>query len=182
MIRLLPIFAIIIAIGIFFAYINPTWSGPISQAKQQIASYDSALAAAATFTQKENQLIAQENAIPAASLTRLSTYLPDGVNNVQLILDLNSLAQRSGLVLSNFNVSNNQTTTTGTPTNLPPSTSLVNSLTLSVSAKGSYPAFRTFLAATEQSLRPMDVTALSVTNSTTGVYTYDITFRIYWLQ
>jgi hypothetical protein len=190
MTRILPILFILIAIGLFFFYIEPTWNGPIAQAKQQVASYDSALAAASTFTQKENQLLAEQNSIPAASLSRLETYLPDGVNNVQLILDLNSLAQKSGVSLANFDVENNAAqqeagaggATTPAVGGLPQSTSAVNSLTLSVSATGTYQAFRTFLAASEQSLRQMDVTSLQVSNSSTGVYTYTITYRIYWLH
>ena len=60
--------------------------------------------------------------------------------------------------------------------------SLTDSLQLSVSATGTYSAFQTFLAASEQSLRPMDVMDLSLKSATTGVYTYAITYQIYWLQ
>jgi hypothetical protein len=181
---LLPILAILIAIGIFFGYVSPTWNGPIAQAKTQIASYNSALAAAAAFTTKENQLLAEENAIPAASLARLAAYLPDGVDNVQLILDLNSLASKSGMTLSNFNVADDTSddSSDGSSSGLPESTNPVDSLTLSVTAAGTYPAFRAFLAGTEQSLRPLDVTNLTLADSATGVYNYTITYRIYWLH
>jgi hypothetical protein len=189
--RILPVIFILAAIGIGFFYIDPMWTGQIAQEKQQIASYNSALAAASTFTQKEDQLIAQQNSIPPANLTRLESFLPDGVNNVQLILDLNTLAQKSGVTLSDFSVAGNSNAAPSNSVagasegvNQGPASSggTVGSLTISVSALGSYQAFRTFLAATEQSLRLMDVTALTLSSSATGVYTYGITFRIYWLQ
>jgi hypothetical protein len=183
--RILPFLFILIAIGLFFFYVEPAWNGPIAQEKQQVASYNAALDAAATFTQKENQLIAEQNSIPAASLTRLETFLPDGVNNVQLILDLNSLAQKSGLQISNFAVGNAPQSSSDSSSDSgqgPQSTSNVSSLTITLSAAGTYQAFKTFLAASEQSLRQMDVTTLQVANSDTGVYTYSITYRIYWLQ
>ena len=189
--KLFPILAVLITIGLFVFYIDPTYNGQIAQAKSQIANYDSALTAASQFNQKESQLIAEQNQIPATSIQRVEAYLPDGVDNVQLILDLDSLAARSGLTLSNFAVSNNSsdsntTTGVGTPaagTKVPTlSGTASNSLDLSVSATGTYSAFRTFLAAAEQSLRPLDVTSLIINDSATGVYTYQITFRIYWLQ
>jgi hypothetical protein len=187
--RLIPILALLLAVGLFFGYINPTYTGQIADAKAQIASYNNALAAAAQFNQKENQLIAEQNQIPAASIQRVESYLPDGVDNVQLILDLNSLASASGIALSNFTVteganntsSSSPTSSTGTVVPALNGTSPVNSLDLSVSATGTYSAFRTFLGAVEQSLRPMDVMSLSLEDSATGVYTYQITFRIYWL-
>ena len=186
--RILPVLAILIVIGLFFGYIEPTYTGQIAEAKTQIASYNAALAAASQFNQKENQLIAEQNQIPAASLQRLGSYLPDGVDNVQLILDLNSLAARSGVQLSGFQVTNNSTApnssaSQGAGTTVPALNSggTTQTLNLSVTASGTYSAFRTFLSASEQSLRPMDVTALSLNDSATGVYTYQITYRIYWL-
>jgi hypothetical protein len=184
MTRLIPILALLLAGALFFFYINPTYTGQIAQAKNQIASYNSALAAASQFNQKESQLMTEENAIPSASIQRIEEYLPDGVNNVQLILDLNSLASRSGITLSNFSVVQNATTTASSDgTTLPAlnAASETNSLDVSVAASGTYSAFRTFLSAAEQSLRPLDVTSLSINDSSTGVYTYQVTFRIYWL-
>ncbi|MBA3788911.1 hypothetical protein H0X32_00760 [Patescibacteria group bacterium] len=185
--RILPILAILFAIGLFFGYINPTYNGQIAEIKQKIASDNSALKAAADFTQKENELIAQRNQIPSDQLARLQSYLPDGVDNIQLIIDLNSLASRSGVTLSDFNVANNSAVTaaaaaTKDTASAVQSTSLTDSLDLTVSATGTYAAFRTFLAASEQSLRPMDITSFALTDSATGVYTYAITYRIYWLH
>jgi hypothetical protein len=205
--RIIPIFAILVSIGLFFTYINPTYTGKIAAAKQQIASYDSALAAASAFTAKENELVQKRNAIPPDNIARIENYLPDGVNNIQLIIDLNALAARSGVTLADFSVHANQASpqdasqgkspapTTpsnsgGSPSAVAPvaasqtlqSTSLTNSLDLSVSATGSYTAFRSFLAATEQSARPLDVTQMSLKDSKNGVYTYNVTFRIYWLH
>ena len=120
--------------------------------------------------------------------------MPDGVDNIQLILDMNALATRYGVALSGFSIQNNATPTspdasdaTGTPSDagasIPvESTATTNSLNLSVQATATYDAFQAFLTAAELSLRPLDITNLTLTDSSTGVYTYAITFRIYWLQ
>jgi len=187
--RLMPFVFILLALGLFFGYVRPTWDGQIAQDKADIASYDAALTAASNFTDNESKLQAERDAIPADQLDRLNAFLPDSVDNVQLILDLNALATRSGVILSNFNTGvspngsatgNDSADTGGGVT--PGRGSAVDSLTLSVAATGSYDSFRTFLAGAEQSLRPLDVTQLSVSDSDTGVYTYQVAFKIYWLH
>jgi hypothetical protein len=184
--RLFPFFTIAIAIGLFFGYINPTYTGVIATLKSQVSNFDRALAAAEEFKQREAQLLAEENAIPADGLARLQSFLPDGVDNVQLILDLNNLATRSGLKISNFAVTQSGDTATApmnTLTGLPLATNTpTDSITMSVSATGTYASFRSFLAAAEQSLRPLDLVHMTLQDSETGVYTYQMTFRIYWLH
>jgi hypothetical protein len=199
MTRIMPLVLIIIAGCIGYFYIYPTFTGEITNDQQQIQSYDSALAAAAAFTQKENQLVGEENAIDPASLSRLEEYMPDGVDNIQLIVDMDALAAKYGISLSQFSIQNNSssgsassttnsitgaTVTSSVPTSgaaTLPSNSSTDSLDLSVNATGTYAQFTAFLTAAEQSLRPLDITKIVLTSSGTGVYTYAITFRIYWL-
>lgn len=191
--RLLPFIALLVAIGLFFLYVRPTYSGVIADTKQKIASYDSALAAADRFNQKEAQLTQAKAKISPDSLARLNEFLPDGVDNVQLILDLDALAARSGMTLSNFDIQNQDTSgntsTAQGPSGTIPQTGLslsantpVDSLDLTFKGTGTYASFRTFLAGMENSLRPLDVMNLNVQESGTGVYQYDMTVRIYWLR
>ena len=197
--RIVPLLLVIGAIGLFLGYTQPTYSGSITALKDEINGLDTALLAAAQFKEKEAQLTAQRSALSQEQLGRLEAFLPDSVDNVQLIVDLNSLAARSGVQLSDFTISggesessNGSAGTDQAPLAAPSvsggnalalqSSEPTESLELSVSATGSYAAFRTFLAGVEQSLRPLDVVELSVEDSSTGVYTYDVTFRLYWLR
>jgi len=203
--RIIPLLLLIGAIGLFVGYTQPTYGGSIAALKDEITNLDSALQAAEQFKQKEAQLTQQRNAISGEQLARLESFLPDSVDNVQLIVDLNSLAARSGVQLSEFSIEGGtetrSTESTATVAEAPAGAPLVSptapaqgntlalqssepteSLELSVSATGSYAAFRTFLTGVEQSLRPLDVIELSVEDSETGVYTYDVTFRLYWLR
>lgn len=196
--RLIPIIALVFAFALVMLYIRPTYTGSIHDTLQQIDSYDSALVAADRFQQKEATLTQARAQIPADSLARLNAFLPDGVDNVQLILDMDALAARSGVTLSDFNI-DDKGSDSSTPTPAAPvqglapigqggpalslmSSSAVESLNLSFKATGSYSAFRAFLAAMENSLRPLDIVDISVDQSATGVYTYSMTVRIYWLR
>lgn len=188
--RLLPFIFILLAIVLFFGYIRPTWNGSIAQAKSDIDSYDAALTAASNFSANEAALEQQRDAIPGDQLNRLNAFLPDSVDNVQLILDLNALAIRSGILLSNFTMATQpniplptgDVTDESQGTNVSGSNSLVDYLTLSVAATGTYGGFRAFLAGAEQSLRPLDIVNINVSDSDTGVYTYAVTFKFYWLH
>ncbi|HEY4489182.1 MAG TPA: hypothetical protein VJA87_01735 [Candidatus Paceibacterota bacterium] len=197
--RIFPAVAILIAIGLFFGYVNPTRSGSIASSKAQIASYESALEAAERFKEREAELIIAQANIPSDGLARLAGFLPDGVDNVQIILDLNTLAARSGITLSDFETSTDEGSSSGgsqTTTQQPQGPSDINgdtsfgfnsdgpidSLEITVSATGTYASFRNFLDGIERSLRLLDVVSVSVTDSTTGVYTYDMTIRLYWLR
>lgn len=191
MARLIPFLAIMIAIAAFFLYIRPTFTGPIHETREQIKNYDNALAAADRFQMKEAQLAQAKSQIPVESLARLSEFLPDGVDNVQLILDMDALAARSGVTLSEFDVKNTDGTSgtggTGSTSTAQAGLSLissspVDSINLTFKATGTYSAFRTFLGGIENSLRPLDVVSLDVDDSATGVYTYTVAIRIYWLR
>lgn len=185
--RLIPILFILAAAGLFFGYIQPTYTGSVAALQSEIDEIDTALSAAQQFKTKEVQLKAERESLSAEQLARLETFLPDNVDNVQLIVDLNSLAARSGVTLSQFDISEQEDTEGAQPagdsgTALTLSSDMTDSIELSVSATGTYAAFRTFLAGIEKSLRPLDVVELTVGDSETGVYTYDLTLRLYWLR
>jgi Tfp pilus assembly protein PilO len=184
--KLLPIALIVAAVGIFFGYTNKEVNGPIKEMQEKVASYDKALLASEAFAKKEADLISQRDAIPVESLDRFKVFLPDSVNNVKLILDLNELAKSSGVTITNFVVKD--AAISSTPQNNSQSslslesTEPIDSLDISIAATGTYDSFRVFLGAAEKSLRLLDVVDIGVRNSTTGVYTYEITFRLYWLR
>jgi hypothetical protein len=103
---------------------------------------------------------------------------------VGLILDLDALAARSGLTLSSIDVSQatpsdvgGSASDSGTPTASP-----VGQVDLTLSAVGTYSALKSFLAGVESSERLLDVRQLEVKGSNTGVYTYNMLIRLYWLR
>ena len=178
--RILPVVLFLIALGLFFGYINPTYTGSIASLRAEIASYDGALVAARNYEAKKEQLISERNLIPQEGIANVEAFLPDGVDNVQLILDLNARAARSGLELSNFDIITTQPKESEEEFTLT-SDDDIESLELSMSATGTYASFKRFVEGAELSLRPLDLVEVEIQDSPTGVYTFQITFRIYWL-
>lgn len=180
--RLFPLLILIAALGLFFGYAQPAFTNNIATLRAKIASYDNALAAAETFRVNQAELLRQQQEVPEEARARIARFLPDGVDNVQLIVDLNALANRSGIRLSDFDVEQPDDEETNNSDGNIAAQGPVDSLDITVSGIGTYAAFRTFLEGVEYALRPMDLIDLSIVDSETGVYTYDMTFRIYWLR
>ena len=172
--RVIPLLALIVAANIFFFYIDATWSGPIATVKAAIDADNKALLAATNYSNQQNQLAAARDAIDPKNLTALSNLLPSSVDNVHVILDLNALAARSQLSIANIDVmTGNSSSPSGNP---------VGSVDLSLTASGTFSALQTFLSGVEKSARLLDVQNLVVKGSDTGVYTYQMTIRLYWLH
>jgi len=53
---------------------------------------------------------------------------------------------------------------------------------LSLSAIGTYTALQNFLRGVEKSVRLLDIKDIVVKGSDTGVYTYQMKLRLYWLR
>jgi Tfp pilus assembly protein PilO len=174
--QFLPLISFAIALSILFGYVTPTWSGSIREAKAGIARSEAGLAAAKQYTAQQNGLASSRNQIDQAMLARLETLLPNSVDNVGLILDLNALATRSNLLLSNIDVAESGADDPAASTNP------YGSIELSLSAAGAYSAFQDFLLSVERSARLLDVRQVSVEGSNTGVYQYRMTVRLYWLK
>jgi Tfp pilus assembly protein PilO len=187
--RILPTIALFAAVGIFFGYVNPAWSGTIADAKAAIALDNQTLAAAEEYARKQDALATARASIDPTNLARLSTFLPDSVDNVGLILDLNALAARSGLALSNVDVitvdsgANKGASNTTAPGTSPlGDQNPIGSVNLSLSAAGTYSSLQSFLSGIERSARLLDIQDLVVRGSDTGIYAYQMILRLYWLR
>lgn len=183
--KILPLVALLAAAGIFFFYVSPTWSGPIAETKAAIALDDKALAAAEDYTKQQNTLASARNAIDPENLARLTKFLPDSVDNVGTILNLNALAARSGLSFANIDVVADVPSgeVMSLQSALPSSgVSPIGSVDLTVAAVGTYASLQSFLVGVERSARLLHIQDLIVKGSETGVYNYQMKLRLFWLR
>lgn len=177
--RAFAILALFLAAGVFFTYINPLWTGKIAETKLAIANIDEALEAAQEYKTRQDQLVVARDSIDPQNLERLDTFLPDSVANVGLILDLNALAARSGFSLSSIDVSAGSA---AAPRSTGAKIDPVGSIDMSLTAVGTYAAFQNFMRGIEQSQRLLDVRNVTVTGSNSGLYSYQMLVRLYWLR
>ena len=184
---ILSVIGLALAFGAFFLYTQPTYdSTKVLQA--EISRYNEALSKAAELQQLKQSLLSRYNAFNPTDLTRLQKLLPDHVDNVRLILDLDNLAGAHGMAVQNVVISgpssDANTSAVGT---IGAVRQKVDSLTLKFSTAATYPQFAQFLGALESSLRLVDIVSLNLVPESSPLggeplYRFDITVRTYWLK
>lgn len=184
MIRTIASILCLIAAGaLFFLYTKPTYDG-VQASRASMGQYDEALQKAAELQELKQSLLSRYNAFNPTELDRLGKLLPDHIDNVRLILDLDGIASRNGLALQNVTVST-PTSAQGSDTaigSLGASKQKYDSVTLSFTTQGGYDTFLRFLGDLESSLRIVDLVSLSLTQGSGQSYIYDVTIRTYWLK
>ncbi len=173
--RLLPAVALVGAVALAFMYVSPMYTKAIPSIQEAIDRKDSALLKASVFEKRRDALQQERAAVSEEDVARLEEFLPDSVDNIQLILDLTALASRSSVQLMKIDVARKLETDAA-------QASLSGHIDVTLEIAGTYDAFDTFISAIEESARLIDVTSLRVTSFDTGVYNYGLTLRIYWLR
>src|ERR1035437_7503811 len=106
-----PIILIAAAIALFFVYTNPIYSDITAQ-KVQVASYNDALSNSKTLQSERDKLTAVYNNIDPNNLARLQKLLPDNVDNIRLILEIEQIAAPYGMTLSDIKYDTTNTSAT----------------------------------------------------------------------
>lgn len=197
---ILSIVGLIIAGGVFFAYTEPAYSN-VQEIQKQIDQYNQALDKAAELQKLKATLLSRNNAFNPADIDRLHKLLPDHVDNVRLILDLDRIAGTFGMALQNVVISNPASESADKTVigSIGAGKQKYDSLTLKFTTRGTYANFVRFMESLELSLRIVDLVSLSISPDGTGraikpqgagtavetmesFYRYDITIRTYWLR
>lgn len=130
-----------------------------------------------------NVLNGKYNQISAEEKERLDQLLPDHVNNIQLIIDVNGIAKRNSMILKNIKVSTSEDKNTNGSSKLMASTNPdLGTMLLSFSVTGPYSAYKNFLTDLSSSLRIIDISSTSFNTEDKGIYTYNVELRTYWLK
>lgn len=182
------IITIVAAGAVFFLYTQPTYDRVKAQGAQ-ISQYDEALNKAAELQQLKQSLLSKYNTFNPSDIERLSKLLPDHVDNVRLILDIDSIAGKHGMATQNVVVNSGQVTNASQTAlgSVGSSKQKYDSLTIKFTSQGTYDNFRSFLADVQKSLRIVDLVSLGIsrTGESSGgspTYNYDVTLRTYWLK
>ena len=185
-----PIIFIGIAIALFFFVANPYWS-EIKGLRADVSAYNTALTNSTQLQKTRDDLVAQFNAISPENKDRLSRFLPNTVDNIELILEIQQMANNDGVVLKNITFQPPVKEAPATPSTLSPTENLPYGIfDLEFKAQAKYAVMMAFLKDIEQNLRIVDISAISVSvpppnkdiTIDPNVYDYDIKIKTYWLK
>jgi hypothetical protein len=178
----LPIILVGAAIGLFVLYTNPAYQAT-KALQAQVASYDEALDKSQELRAVRDALLAKRNTFPNDAVEKLGRMLPDNVDNIRLIIDINNIAARHDLALGNVALGTvGDSARERSASSLGASGDRIGSVTVGFAVAATYEDFLAFLADIEHSLRIVDVEALSFGTGGEGLPSYSFTIRTYWLK
>ena len=193
-----PIILLGIATSVFFLLVNPLYrgAGGISELRAQIVSYNEALDNSKALEAERDKLTQKYNSIDPNNLAKLTKLLPDSVDNIRLILEIEQIAIPYGMALKDIKYDANPTAKNAAPGVVAGRTVGPNQnygiWNLQFSTEGSYNNFLSFLKDLENNLRIVDVATVDFAsdNSPAGsagsapadYYKYNFSIKTYWLK
>lgn len=176
---LIPLLLLLAAVGLFLGFTRGKLD-EITAQRADVAVYDEAIESGQKLIEVRDKLLAQYRALPDNGGEQLKKVLPDAIDNVRLIIDLDTIAGKYGMDLRNVRV----LTSTGRNSRdtLGPDTKKYGSVGLGFSVNGTYDVFRRFVADLERSLRLTDVVAVSFSSGERDTYDYSVEIKTYWLK
>ena len=183
---LIPSVLILAAIGLFVMYTNGAYQGPggIKSLQAQVSAFDDALNKAQDLKASRDKLISKRNTFSEENVQKLERILPDNVDNIRFVIDINGIAARHGLSLKNVALGSISDAKSGrSALAVGSSGDPVGSAEISFSLTATYDEFLSFLQDLEHSLRVVDVEKISFKSADAGgKYDYALTVRTYWLH
>ncbi len=179
---ILPAIAVLVAIGIFYWYTDPTYA-EIKELRVEESTLNQALDRALELQETRDQLLSRYNTFRQEDIARLEKLLPDHVDNVRLVLDMDSLAARYGMRVRNVSIEKQDLKSAAAQAQVVgPDERTYESMALSFTVTGEYDTFRQFMLDLERSLRLVDVEGIAFSSADSGLYDYTVTLRTYWLK
>ena len=186
---LLGIGLLILSIAGFFMWVNPHYSN-VKTLKSQLADSTLALSRAEQLGAIRSRLVDQENSFAQSDLAKLQNLLPDSVDSVRLVINMQNIASRDGLVLKNIGIDGSKKTSPSNSSNsyssgiASPSGKQYGEIQLSFSVTATYENMITFLQDLERSLQVVEVKSLSfsVDSKNPNLYTVSINVSTFLLN
>lgn len=181
--KYLPIILIVLAVAIFFLFIDPQYE-KIQELRKQKKDNDNMLELSRELQRKRDILQSSYNNIGIEDRKELEKLLPDTVDNVRLILDINNVAEQYGILIQNIDISKD-TAAPDKKANVSSSvdrTTDIGTIRLGFTVTASYEVFMTFMKDLEETLRIVDIRALNIRQGQGSFMTYEVVIDTYWLR
>jgi len=191
---IMPVILIGIAVTTFFMFTNPVYKD-ISELRAEVASYNEALDNSKALENERDKLTAKYNSIDPDNLAKLQKLLPESIDNIRLILEIEKIALPYGMVLRDvkYNATEKKPATVGVSIQGGAAALAANKdygiWNLEFSTEGSYNNFINFTRDLESNLRIVDISSIEFLSSTSVLsgsspdsYKYNFKVKTYWLK
>ncbi|HEY9584397.1 MAG TPA: hypothetical protein VJI33_02360 [Candidatus Paceibacterota bacterium] len=176
----MSIIFILAALGITFFYTNPTYRGSsgnpdisqksVKELLEDRIRYTAALEKTREIEEVRNGLLTRYNSITDEQREKLVRMIPDNIDSVRLIIDVNNIAAAYSMSMRDISLTEAPVSTARKDSPAAVISSDVYSyVTLNFSLTGTYSNLISFLADLEKSLRVSDIINLNIGASTREV-------------
>src|SRR3990167_11151213 len=169
-----PIILIGIAVTTFFTFTNPLYTD-IKEKRLEMTSYNEALNNSKALENERDKLTAKYNSINPENLFKLEKLVPDNIDNIRLILEIEQIAAPYGMVLKDVEYSTIEETLKASSTAVSGAGGATKVIAqnkdygawdLQFSTSGTYNNFLNFLKDLEKNLRVVDISSIDFTAGT----------------
>jgi len=200
---ILPILFIVVAVALFFSVVKPLY-GDVKQLKKEVSTYNIALNNSTELQKTRDSLVDIYKNIKIEDKVRLEHFLPSTINNIELILEIEKIANLHGLPIKNIRfesmdpVNKDGASTektdeaTVTAEDNPSDYLPYGVFPIEFVVEGRYDTFLLFLNDLEHNLRLVDIKSVSFTvpspvtsptdKTNTNIYSYTLKVETYWLK
>lgn len=201
---------IILSLGLYFTYIDPTYSVRVVEARKRHAELEEGIRTVERLEERRDELTTAISGLDPGERERLAVILPEGLDSIQLLVDINDVILQQGffpqgLAITGESVSEHTTSSDVTAGPMGedvggPSISEVaaigklGNVDFSFSITATYLEFIELLERIEKSLRIVDVISVQVSSGgdesseeegipsdEEGTYTFSVAVRVYGL-
>jgi len=180
--NVITIFLLILSAGIFYIYIEPRYQN-VQTLIITKGEYTAALEKGGEVATTRDELLTKYNSISKDNMTRLERILPNNLNTVKLVADMNSVAGRHGITIRNIGVTE-PVADNGQEVATLEHKKQYQTTTIHFQFDSSYQNLKLFLRDLEKSLQLIDVQTikLSHTSDTSDIFSYDVMIQTYWVR
>ncbi len=185
--NVLSIIMIVASLAVFAFFVSPQYQ-ELKEVELKGEQYEEVLANAKKLQELRDQLLEKRRGFRKSDLNRLEKLIPDNVNNVKLILELQNIASKYGLSIEaasseKSDGKDGKGKKKTKKVNFDIETKDYGTMTLNFTIHGMYPQFIPFLKDVEDNLRLIDVRTINLTPADrNGNYQFDVTLETYWLK
>lgn len=160
---ILPISLIVLGIVAIFMYIYPAYQDA-RDIQSEIDEYETALSQVGEIQQLRDNLLRQYNQLPQTSTYVMNRVLPDSLDTVRVLVELNQMALPHNLSVQGITFTNRSDSAESREQNAEEAAPRkpYESAQLNFSVSGSYENVLSFVRDVEQSTRLIDITRLTV--------------------
>ncbi len=194
---IIPTLLLALSIGSYFLYTKPFFE-EAKTVNAEVVKLSDAQGKLVEALKKRDNLSTSFNSLDTNLVARLAKLMPDNLDNIKLIIDIDRTAKQYGMILNAVKFDVDQQAKTGTTT---ASTTVTtkssvtdnksaleskkdyNSFNLTMTFTGTFSNFTKLMGDIEKNLRIIDVSTVTF-DSQDGkdIYKYEVKAKIYWLK